>query len=356
MHGGLDAIVAGDFGGREMKAVGYRRSLPISEAEALLDVELPEPAVNGHDLLVRVNAVSVNPVDTKQRRRAEPAEGAVNILGYDAAGVVEAVGSDVTMFVPGDEVFYAGSIARSGTNAELHLVDERIAGRKPRTLGFAEAAALPLTSITAWELLFDRLGVVPGKAHTENSILIIGAGGGVGSILTQLACRLTALQVVGTASRSDTADWVKSLGAHHVVDHRKPLSDELKRVGVKHVSYVASLTNTDSHLSEIIESLQPQGKLALIDDPQAIDINLFKRKCISVHWELMFTRALYNTPDMICQHRLLCEVADLIDSGVLRTTLGDHFGGINADNLKRAHALIESGKAKGKIVLESFAN
>lgn len=338
-----------------MKAVGYRRSLPIVEAESLLDVELAEPAVTGHDLLVAVKAISVNPVDTKQRKRSEPSNGDVNVLGYDAAGIVSAVGPEVSLFKPGDEVFYAGSIARSGTNSELHLVDERIVGKKPRSLGFAEAAALPLTSITAWELLFDRLGVAPGKSYTTDSLLIIGAGGGVGSILTQLACRLTSLQVIGTASRPDTSEWVKSLGAHHVIDHRKPLSEELKRIGVNHVSHVASLTNTDTHLTEIIESLQPQGKLGLIDDPTVLDINPFKRKCISVHWELMFTRSLYNTPDMICQHRLLCEVADLIDAGVLRTTLGDHFGTINAENLKRAHALLESGKAKGKIVLESFS-
>lgn len=337
-----------------MKAVGYHRSLPIVEAESLLDLDLPEPHVSGHDLLVKVQAVSVNPVDTKQRRRAEPSPGQANVLGYDAAGVVVATGPDVTLFKNGDEVYYAGSIIRSGTNAELHLVDERIVGRKPRSLDFANAAALPLTSITAWELLFDRLGITPGKHLSQQTLLIIGAGGGVGSILTQLAVRLTPLTVIGTASRPDTADWITELGAHHVIDHRKPISEELRRIGIPQVSHVASLTNTDSHLAEIIESLEPQGKLGLIDDPPPIDINLFKKKCLSVHWELMFTRSLFNTPDIICQHRLLNEVASLIDSKVLRTTVGEHFGSINSTNLKRAHALIESGKARGKIVLESF--
>ncbi len=337
-----------------MKGVGYRKSLPISDPEALLDVELPDPTPSGHDLLVKILAVSVNPVDTKQRKRAEPEPGGVKVLGYDAAGVVVATGPDAKLFKAGDEVWYAGSIARPGTNSELHLVDERIVGKKPRSLDFAHAAALPLTAITAWELLFDRLGILPGKRPSNQSLLIIGAGGGVGSILTQLAKRLTALTVIGTASRPETADWVRTLGADHVIDHSKPLSEELKRVGVPQVTHVASLTQTDKHLTQIIESLAPQGKLGLIDDPQSIDITVFKRKSLSVHWELMFTRSLFNTPDMIAQHQLLNEVADLVDAGVIRTTLREHFGKIDAENLKRAHALLESGKAKGKIVLESF--
>ena len=337
-----------------MKAVGYRQSLPIAQAESLIDVELSDPTPSGRDLLVQIKAVSVNPVDTKVRMRQAPQAGATNVLGWDAAGVVVAVGSEAHLFKPGNEVWYAGSLVRPGTNAELHLVDERIVGKKPKSLDFAQAAALPLTTITAWELLFDRFGVLPGKRATDKSLLIIGAAGGVGSILTQLARRLTAMTVIGTASRKETADWVLSLGAQHVIDHAKPLSAELKRVGIAAVTHVASLTQTDAHFPEIVESLAPQGKFGLIDDPKPIDINQLKRKSISLHWELMFTRSLFGTADMIAQHRLLSEVAELVDAGVIRTTFGAHFGRINAENLKRAHALIESGKAKGKIVLEGF--
>jgi zinc-binding alcohol dehydrogenase family protein len=337
-----------------MKAVGYRQPLPISEAASLIDVELPDPKPSGRDLLVGVKAVSVNPVDTKVRARMAPKAGETKVLGWDASGVVVAAGPEATLFKPGDQVWYAGSIARPGTNSELHLVDERIVGKKPMSLGFAQAAALPLTTITAWEMLFDRFGVQPGKRPTEDTLLIIGAAGGVGSILVQLARRLTGMRVIGTASRRETADWVLSLGAHHVIDHSKPLSAELKRVGIPAVTHVASLTQTESHFPQIVECLAPQGKFGLIDDPPALDIMPLKRKCISVYWELMFTRPVFGTADMIAQHRLLSEVAELVDAGVIRTTFGEHFGRINAENLKRGHALIESGRAKGKIVLEGF--
>lgn len=337
-----------------MKAVGYRTSLPIGDPQSLLDVELPDPQPAGRDLLVQVKAVSVNPVDTKMRMRSTPGSGETFVLGWDAAGVVVETAAEASLFRPGDEVWYAGSIARPGTNAELHLVDERIVGRKPASLDFARAAALPLTSITAWELLFDRLGVAPGKGHSDAALLIVGAAGGVGSILTQLARRLTGLRVIGTASRPETTQWVRSLGAHDVIDHSEPLSTELARAGIPKVTHVASLTRTDQHYAEIVESLAPQGRLALIDDPGQIDVTQLKRKSLSLHWELMFTRSLFETPDMIAQHRLLNEMAELVDAGVIRTTLGDHFGTINAVNLKRAHALIESGRSKGKIVLEGF--
>jgi len=337
-----------------MKAVGYRQPLPISEAASLIDVELPDPKPSGRDLLVGVKAVSVNPVDTKVRVRMAPKAGETKVLGWDASGVVVAAGPEATLFKPGDQVWYAGSIARPGTNSELHLVDERIVGKKPMSLGFAQAAALPLTTITAWEMLFDRFGVQPGKRPTEDTLLIIGAAGGVGSILVQLARRLTGMRVIGTASRRETADWVLSLGAHHVIDHSKPLSAELKRVGIPAVTHVASLTQTESHFPQIVECLAPQGKFGLIDDPPVLDIMPLKRKCISVYWELMFTRPVFGTADMIAQHRLLSEVAELVDAGVIRTTFGEHFGRINAENLKRGHALIESGRAKGKIVLEGF--
>ncbi|SLM49856.1 NADPH:quinone reductase [Nitrospira japonica] len=337
-----------------MKAVGYRQSLPISDPSSLLDVELPDPRPEGRDLLVSVKAVSVNPVDTKVRMRYKPASGETKVLGWDASGVVLEAGPHATLFKAGDEIWYAGSIARPGTNSALHLVDERIVGRKPVSLDHARAAAMPLTAITAWELLFERFNIQPGKHHTGDSLLVVGAAGGVGSILVQLARHLTGLTIIGTASRDETAQWVRQLGAHHVIDHSKPLSAELRRAGLAPPTHVAGLTHTGEHYPEIVEALAPQGHLALIDDPDSINIDLMKRKSLSLHWEFMFTRSFFGTHDMIAQHRLLCEIADLVDGGAVRTTFGQHFGTINADNLKRAHTLIESGKAKGKIVLEGF--
>ncbi len=338
-----------------MKAVAYYQSLPADHPEALQDVQLAEPTPGPHDLLVEVRAISVNPVDTKIRLGVKPENGAAKVLGWDASGVVKAVGSEVSLFQPGDRVFYAGAIDRAGANSELHLVDERIVGHMPNSLSFAEAAALPLTAITAWELLFERLQVAEGSADQGQSLLIVGAAGGVGSILTQLARHLTGLTVIGTASRPETQAWVRELGAHHVIDHSKPLSEELARIGIGQVTHVASLTQTDQHYAQLVESLEPQGRLALIDDPlQPLDVMQLKRKRLSLHWELMFTRSLYQTEDMIEQHRLLERVSDLVDAGVIKTTLGEHFGTINAANLRRAHALLESGKAKGKIVLEGF--
>ncbi|WP_434514996.1 zinc-binding alcohol dehydrogenase family protein [Dechloromonas sp. ARDL1] len=338
-----------------MKAVAYQNTLPIDNPAALQDIELPDPIATGRDLLVEVKGISVNPVDTKIRAGRQPAAGQWGVLGWDAAGIVRAVGPDVTLFKPGDRVWYAGDITRPGSNAELQLVDERIVGRMPARLGFAEAAALPLTAITAWELLFDRLGVAPGKRPSKDSLLIVGAAGGVGSILTQLASRLTSLTIIGTASRPETQAWVRELGAHHVIDHSKPFAEELERIGLKHVTMVASLNNTEGHFAQIADIIAPQGRFALIDDPAApLNIMKLKGKSISLHWELMFTRSLFQTDDMIAQHRLLNEVAALVDEGVIRTTLGEHFGSINAANLKRAHAHIESGKARGKVVLEGF--
>jgi len=337
-----------------MKAVAYRASHPASHAEALIDVELPDPQAGGRDLLVEVKAVSVNPVDTKIRKNVAPADGELKVIGWDAAGVVKAVGPDVTLFKPGDEVWYAGSLTRPGTNSELHLVDERIAGYKPKTLDFGKAAALPLTAITAWELLFERLAVSRDPGVTGKSLLVIGAAGGVGSILVQLARQLTGLTIIATASRPDTADWVRQLGAHHVIDHSKPLDEEIKRLGLPPVNYVAALNQTDQHFAAIAELIAPQGKLGLIDDPGQLDVSKLKRKSVSLHWEFMFTRSMFETADMAQQHALLNDVAQLVDSGVLKTTLGERYGSINAANLKRAHALIESNRAKGKIVLEGF--
>ena len=338
-----------------MKAIAYYQSLPVDHPDALQDVQLPAPTPGPRDLLVEVHAISVNPVDTKIRLGVTPEPGTAKVLGWDAAGVVKAVGSEVSLFKAGDRVFYAGALDRPGANSELHLVDERIVGSMPQNLSFAEAAALPLTAITAWELLFERLQVREGSASSGQSLLIVGAAGGVGSILTQLARRLTGLTVIGTASRPQTQAWVRELGAHHVIDHSKSLSEELARIGIGQVTHVASLTQTDQHFEQLIEALQPQGRLALIDDPlQPLDVMKLKRKSLSLHWELMFTRSLYQTADMIEQNRLLQRVSSLIDSGVLKTTLGEHYGRIDAANLRRAHALLESGKARGKIVLEGF--
>ena len=337
-----------------MKAVGYQHASPISDTASLVDIQLSDPVATGRDLLVEVKAISVNPVDTKVRASSAPPEGEWKVLGWDAAGVVRAVGPEVTFFKPGDQVWYAGSIARPGSNSELQLVDERITGRMPASLDFIEAAALPLTSITAWEMLFDRMQVKTGDGDTGKSLLIIGAAGGVGSIMTQLARQLTGLTVIGTASRPETQEWVRSLGAHHVIDHSMSLVDELKRIGVPQPDYIISLTQTDQHFAHIAEVIAPQGKFGLIDDPGQFDVRLFKRKSVSLHWELMFTRSLYGTADIERQHQILNEVAALVDAGKLVTTVGEHFGKINAINLMRAHALLESGKARGKIVLEGF--
>jgi zinc-binding alcohol dehydrogenase family protein len=337
-----------------MKAVGYKKSLPINDADSLIDFDTAKPQPKGRDILVAVKAISANPVDYKVRKRAAPPEGETKILGYDAAGIVEAVGPDVTLFRAGDEVFYAGSIQRQGTNSEFHLVDERIVGRKPKALSFTQAAALPLTSITAWELLFDRLGVRPGKSVDARTLLIVGGAGGVGSILIQLARRLTGLTVVATASRPESQKWCLDLGAHAVIDHAKPMKEQIDGLRIPPVGLVASLTNTDQHYKALADLMAPQGKYGLIDDPPEFNVAIFKGKAISIHWESMFTRSSFQTDDMIAQHRLLNDVADLIDKGVLRTTLDQSFGTINAANLKRAHALLESGKSRGKIVLEGW--
>jgi len=336
-----------------MKAIGYRRSLPITDPAALEDIELPTPVPQPRDLLVRVSAVSVNPVDTKVRRNRKPADGQVEVLGWDAVGVVEAVGNDVSLFQPGDRVYYAGAINRPGTNSELHLVDERTVARAPQSLDDAAAAALPLTAITAYELLFDRLRIAKGGGAGQ-ALLVVGGAGGVGSILIQLARQLTQLRIIATASRPETRQWCLDLGAHAVIDHRQPLSAGLNAAGIGHVDFVAALTQTEQHYDQIIESLKPQGALAVIDDMDVLNAMKLKSKSISLHWELMFTRPLYETPDMAEQGRLLAEVAELVDAGRIRSTVNHHLGRITAENLRQAHALIESGKARGKVVLEGF--
>ncbi|PDS65049.1 Zn-dependent oxidoreductase [Rhizobium anhuiense] len=337
-----------------MRAVAYKTPQPISAETSLIDVELPMPEAKGHDLLVEIKAISVNPVDVKVRAHSAPPADELKVLGWDAAGIVKAVGAEVTLFRPGDEVFCSGVISRPGSNAEFHLVDERIVGAKPKSLDFAAAAALPLTSITAYEALFDRLKVQDAVSGAARSILIVGGAGGVGSIAIQIARALTDLTVIATASRPETQGWVKELGAHHVVDHSKPIAPQVAALGIGAPGFIFSTTNTDSHIGDIVEAIAPQGRFALIDDPKTLDIVPLKRKAISVHWELMFTRPLYGTPDMIEQHKLLNKVSELVDAGKIRTTLSEIVGPISAANLKKAHAMVESGRMKGKAVLAGF--
>ena len=336
-----------------MRAVGYKKSLPIDQAESLIDLDIEKPAPKGRDLLVQVKAISVNPVDTKVRMRADPKGGEPKILGYDATGIVAAAGPDVTLFKVGDEVWYAGSIIRPGTNSEFHLVDERIVGAKPKSLDFAAAAALPLTSITAWEVLFDRFGIARNGGEGK-SLLIIGGAGGVGSIAIQLARTLTRLTVIATASRPETQKWCKELGAHHVIDHGKPMPEQLKAIGHRFVDYIFGVTESGEHFDAIAEMIAPQGKFGLIDDPKSLDVAKLKGKSVSLHWEAMFTRSTFQTADMDAQHRLLDEVAAMVEKGTIRTTVAENLGTINAANLRRAHAMIESGRTRGKIVLEGF--
>jgi len=337
-----------------MRAVAYKVPQPISAETSLIDVDLPIPEAKGRDLLVEIKAVSVNPVDVKVRAGVAPTGDELKVLGWDAAGVVKAIGPEVTLFKVGDEVFYSGVISRPGTNAEFHLVDERIVGHKPKSLGFASAAALPLTSITAYEALFDRLRVLDPVPGAACAVLIVGGAGGVGSIAIQLARALTDLTVIATASRPETSAWIKELGAHHIVNHSQPIAAQVAALGVGVPGFVFSTTNTDQHIKEIVEVMAPQGRFALIDDPKTLDIMPFKRKAASIHWELMFTRPLFGTPDMIEQHKLLEKVAELVDAGKIRTTLSETLRPINAANLKKAHAMIESGRTKGKLVLEGF--
>lgn len=343
-----------------MKAVAYYESLPIDHVHALVDVELATPTPTAHQLLVEVKAISVNPVDTKVRRNTAPAQGSAKVLGWDAAGIVTAVGEEVSLFKIGDRVWYAGSIAEQGTNSEFHCVDERIVGHMPQQLSFAEAAALPLTALTAWELLFDRLAV---KRDDPNAyVMIIGAAGGVGSVMVQLVKQLTQLKVIATASRPDSVAWLNKLGADMVIDHTKSMLPQLANIpafdqalGGRHqIDYIISLNKTDQHYETIVEAIKPQGKFALIDDPGLLDFRLLKRKSVSLHWELMFTRALFRTDDMIEQHRILEKVANMVDQGKIVTTLNHHLGVINAAHLKQAHAMLENSRAAGKIVLEGF--
>lgn len=338
-----------------MKAVGLYRYLPIDNAEALVDVDIPKPDATGRDLLVKVEAISVNPVDTKVRAPKDNVEKEPRILGWDAAGTVVAAGPEVTLFKVGDPVFYAGSITRPGANSEFHLVDERIVGHKPASLDFTHAAALPLTAITAWEALFDRLGVSPQGADEGRTVLIFGGAGGVGSIGIQLAKQLAKLKVIATASRPESAKWATELGADHIVDHFGDIPAQLNKLGIDQVDYVLMFNDTDKNFPAAADVLKPQGGICtIVENSKPVPVELLKAKSGAFHWEFMFTRSMFGTPDMIEQHKLLTEVARLVDSGALRTTVGEDLGKINAANLRRAHQMLEAGRAIGKLVLTGF--
>jgi zinc-binding alcohol dehydrogenase family protein len=339
-----------------MKAVGYFNNLPISAAESLLDLDLPVPTPGPLDLLVEVAAIAVNPVDTKVRAGRASADGVTPVIpGWDAVGRVRAIGPQVTGFAVGDRVWYAGDITRPGSYAELQCVDHRIAALAPQSLGDAEAAALPLTTITAWELLFERLQVQQA-AERPVSLLVTGAAGGVGSILVQLARSLPHLTVIASASRPESAAWLRELGAHHVIDHGQPMAPQIAALSAPPLRYAASLTHTPQHFADLVAALEPQGRLGLIDDfaPDAVNVMALKGKALSLHWEMMFTRPMHQTHDIAAQGRLLAEVARRIDAGSLRSTVGQVIGAINAANLKTAHALIESQRTVGKLVLAGF--
>ncbi len=345
-----------------MKAVGYTESLPINNPNALQDIELPQPVAEGRDLLVRVRAIGVNPVDFKVRQRAAPEPGEYKVLGWDAVGEVVATGEGVSLFKPGDQVYYAGDVTRQGSNAEFQVVDERIVGRKPASLNDSEAAALPLTTITAWEMLFDHLGLERQTAGeitpTNDVILVVGAAGGVGSILIQLAKKLTGATVVATASRPESRQWVESLGADYVVNHRESLQAQIQQLvsegKIASITHVASLNATDQYFDDYVAVLKPFGRIAMIDDPDSLDVMKIKPKSLSLHIEFMFARSMHTADDMQVQHDLLETVAGLVDQGHIRTTVGKNLGVINADNLRAAHTELEAGTAVGKIVLEGF--
>jgi zinc-binding alcohol dehydrogenase family protein len=336
-----------------VKAIGYTTAGDIGRPAAMVERDLPDPRPSGHDLLVRVEAVSVNPVDTKLRHNAPPADG-FRVLGFDAVATVEAVGEQVTLFGAGDRVWYAGSIQRSGSNAQLQLVDERIVGPAPKSIGAGDAAALPLTAITAWEMLFDRFNVDQPVAGGNRTILIIGGAGGVGSIATQLAKRVAGMTVIATAARRETADWCRAMGADHVVDHGKPLAGEVAALGIGPPGFVFSTTRTEQHFDQIVELIAPQGKLGVISGIGSSSADKLSGKSVTLCYELMFTRSNVNAPDLIEQHKLLAELARLVDAGTIRTTATQHFGRLSAANLTRAHAHVETDRSIGKAVLEGF--
>ncbi len=344
-----------------MKAVGLYKYLPVTDAECLVNVDVNMPGATGKDLVVHVKAVSVNPVDTKVRMRGpkDRLEPEPKILGWDVAGIVEEAGDGTSLFNVGDEVYYSGSIVRPGCNSEYHVVDERIVGRKPHNLSFEEAAALPLTTITAWEALFERLNIHPHRpsADTTSTVLIIGGAGGVGSIAIQLAKQVAGLEVIATASRKESIEWCHNMGADHCINHYNPFKDELKGIGVAEVDYIFCCNSTEMHLHNMADVIKPQGGICTIvetKDKQPLDMNIFQGKSVTFAWELMFTKSMYQTPDMQSQHELLNQVAELIDQNILKTTLCEVVGSLDAATLREAHRRVETGRTVGKLVLSGI--
>jgi len=342
-----------------MKAIGFYQYLPVDNPDCLIEVDLPDPAPSDRDLLVRVKAVSVNPVDTKVRMRQEGVLSDPRIPGWDAAGVVEAVGSGVALFKEGDEVYYAGDITRPGCDSQFHLVDERIVGPKPASLSFEQAAAMPLTTITAWEALFDRLDVEGSPLPDDNrqTVLIIGGAGGVGSIAIQLAKQKAGLDVIATASREDSAAWCRKLGADEIINHHEPFAEQFKRIGASGVDYILCFNSTELHIQNMADVIRPQGKICTIVETkgsQPVNINLFQAKSVGFMWELMFTRPMFKTADMQAQHDLLTAAARMLDEGRLISTMTENYGTLTAANLRKAHGRIESGSMIGKLVLSGM--
>ena len=336
-----------------MKAIGFFVSDPQTGSESLRDIDVPKPSPRGRDLLVKIEAASVNPVDVKTRSRVPRDKKEATILGFDGAGIVESIGDQVRHFKLGDEVFYAGTLVRPGTYAEYHLVDERIVGPKPKSLGFAEAAAVPLTAITSWEMLFHRLAIPEGSSGA--SVLIIGGTGGVGSMAVQLARQLTKLTVVTTSFDDDhEREWCRKNGADHVLDHTKPIAPQVAALKIAPVKFVFSTNMTGHHFPQIAELIAPQGRFGLIDDPEPFDLRLIKVKSVSTHWENMFTRSIFETEDMEAQRDLLTRLSKMIDDGRIRTTLAEVLGPINAANLGGAHDRLWQRRAPGKMVMAGF--
>ena len=341
-----------------MKAIAFDLSQPISESNSLIEIDIPTPKAIGRDVLVKVDAISVNPVDAKIRMRARPEKGEPKILGYDAVGTVIEAGDSCELFKQGDKVYYAGDMNRQGSNAEYQLVDERLVGKAPQSIDSAQAAALPLTSLTAFEMLFDRLQIDTKRAFQtkDNTLLITAAAGGVGSVMIQLVKALCPeVKIIATASRDESAKWCKQMGADFVINHKLGIAKEFERIGINGVSHIASISHTHEYFDDFINVIEPQGKICLIDDPAtALNLQALKQKSVSLHWELMFTRSLFQTDDMIRQHHILNQVTHLIDEGKIKSTMGQHLGNISLSNLKKAHQLIETNTSIGKLVLEGF--
>ncbi|GAF21834.1 MULTISPECIES: zinc-binding alcohol dehydrogenase family protein [Shouchella] len=333
-----------------MKAIGFYKALPIQDQNSLVEKEVETPKATGYDLLIEVKAVSVNPVDTKQRKANKPEEEAFRILGFDGAGIVKAVGDQCTLFQAGDEVYYAGDVTRNGSNAEYQVVDERLVGKKPKSLSFAEAAAMPLTAITAWESLYDRMKVT--EKDRGKSILIIGGAGGVGSIAIQLASQ-QGLTVIATASRQETKEWCHSLGADVVVNHYEDLHTELQANRLESVDYILCLADTNQHWDGMAACIKPQGTIcAIVENKDHLDMQKIRAKSVTFSWEFMFTRSMFKTEDQIEQHHMLTKMSEQFDEGKLRHTMTKLLSPLTAETLKQAHKQLEDGKMIGKLVIE----